>query len=192
MKKSILFITAILLTGCAKSPEHISLDTRLQNPLFAERYSEELVEGLVELKLQNHPLLENTKKEKYLEKEREYWLTKAKESRKTQNKGTKGSILPLESYAKGEALLLDSVLYVGTEFFTTPSPSLHFLLTTVVDPRDTEFPDETSLDLGALQSAYGAQHYIIPEVDDISLYRTVVLWDTELELLVGFAQLRGI
>ena len=53
-----------------------------------------------------------------------------------------------------------------------------------------EFPDETAVDLGRLESAYGAQHYAVPPLDYANQLRTAVLYDRELKRIHGFAQLR--
>ena len=97
--------------------------------------------------------------------------------------------MPINEYAKGDFLYIDDTLYVGTLFEIDPLPGLHVYLTTVVDPRDVEFPDDTAMDLGPIQTAYGAHAYEVPSVENPLLYRTVVLWDNELGRLHSFAQL---
>ena len=62
-------------------------------------------------------------------------------------------------------------------------------LTTAVDPRGVNFPDASALSLGLLQTPYGAQEYAFDESDSNPEFRTVVLYDTRLERIYGFAQL---
>jgi hypothetical protein len=100
-----------------------------------------------------------------------------------------GNMIPIGDFAKGDVLYVQGALYFGTLFEIDPLPDLHVFLTTVVDPREVTFPDATAMDLGLLQSAYGAQTYAVPEVDNPLLYRTVVLWDTEFGRLHSFGQL---
>ena len=66
---------------------------------------------------------------------------------------------------------------------------MHLFLSESVDPRDIEFPDDSSVDLGPILSPYGAQRYAVPTTDPPQRYRTAVLWDMKLERLYGFAQL---
>lgn len=59
-----------------------------------------------------------------------------------------------------------------------------------VDPRDVNFPDDTAIDLGQLESPYGMQRYSVPGAEEeVQQYRTVVLFDKSLERIYGFAQL---
>ncbi|MDA1208577.1 MAG: hypothetical protein O2904_00920 [bacterium] len=187
MKKLIL-LSSILLTACGQSNSaaSIQLDDLLKNPLFAERYAEEMVDRVVELKIQNDPLLEDEAKAAVVEKTRTKWLEKARDTRKRQRDGMEGSTIGINEFAKGDIIYLDDVVYFDTIFETTPGPNLHIYMTTVVDPRDVEFPDDTAIDIGVLQSPYGMQSYKVPMKDGI---RTLVLWDNDLERLWGFAQL---
>ena len=182
-------ISTILLFGCKNANTAVNTDALFGNPLFVERYAEEMVQGLVELKIQNDPILEDKGIAKTVDKERSAWMAKAKDARNKQREGRSGYFLEINKYIAGEALYLEDMLYFGTLFEVTPSPELHVHLTTVVDPRDVEFPDETSIDLGKIQSAYGAQTYPVPKIENPLLYRTVVLWDKELGQMHGFTQL---
>ncbi len=193
MKNTTITITviALLLTGCRSSTTDgtASLEERLKNPLYGERYAEELVDRMVEFKIQDDPILEDEKKAGIIEKTRKEWLEKGATARQKQNEGFRGQLITMKEYTRGEVLYADNTLYTGTLFTTAPGPNLHFHLTTVVDPRDVEFPDETAIDIGVLYSAYGAQTFSVPPVEDPQQYRTVVLWDNDLERLYGFAQL---
>ena len=190
MNKLTLLIPIIALAGCANSQtDSISLDKLLENPLFAERYADEKVDAIVEFKIQKDPIIEDPSKEKIMEKERKEWLAVAKDATAKQRAGTRGNLIEITEYANGEALYLEDKLYFGPELETIPSVELHVYLTTVVDPRDIEFPDEQALDLGELQTPYGAQVYNVPHQEDPLLYRTVVIWDEKLEKIWSFAQL---
>ena len=186
---TICSISALSLIGCQSTSTSVNTDALFDNPLFVERYAEEMVQGLVELKIQDDPILEDKGIAKIVDKERLEWMEKAKEARSQQRKGRNGHFITINKYISGEALYLNNMLYFGTLFETTPSPSLHVHLTTVVDPRDVEFPDETSIDLGEMQSTYGAQTYKVQKVENPLLYRTIVLWDKELKQMHGFMQL---
>ena len=180
----------ILLAGCTSSNSSgPNLEAHLLNPLYAERYYDNLVDRIVELEIQKDPILENERKKKIADETRRKALAGAQEAQKKQREGPRGFFIGVQEYAQGETLYLGDTLYLSTTFETDPGPSLHLYLSTIVDPRDTEFPDETTFDLGRLESPYGVQQYAVPEVEDPLLYRTAVLWDTKLERLYGFAQL---
>lgn len=182
----------ILLTGCATNTlprPDTSLEEQLRNPLYAEQYYDELVERLVTLEIRNDPLFEDEEKKERVEKARRTALANANEANTLQDKGTKGNVLSMGEFAKGEVLYLENMLYFSPEFETVPGLSLHVFMTTVVDPRDVTFPDASAIDLGPLSDPYGAQALPVPPVDIPLAYRTVVLWDTVLERLYGFAQL---
>ena len=180
-------ISAAALAGC--TAKTVTIDDLLQNPLFAERYAESMVDRLVELDITKNPVLEDPAKKAFVETQRKHWLEVAREAREEQREGTTGNLVPINEYAKGDFLYIDGTLYAGTLFEIDPLPGLHMYLTTVVDPRDVEFPDDTAMDLGPIQTAYGAQAYEVPSVENPPLYRTVVLWDDRLGRLHSFAQL---
>jgi hypothetical protein len=81
------------------------------------------------------------------------------------------------------------MLYLSSDFVSKPGTNLHVYLTTVVDPRDGSFPDPTAIDLGAIQTVYGAQQFAVPKQEKPELLRTFVLWDKGFNRLYGFAQL---
>lgn len=181
---------ALALPACSKPVvSDVSLDELLTNPLFAERYADEMVDAVVEFKIQNDPILQDAKKADVIESTRTKWLDTARTATKLQREGTAGNMINVTAYTRGEVLYLNDVLYTDTVFEVTPGPNLHLYLTTVVDPRDVEFPDESVIDIGPLQSPYGAQHYNVPPQENPLLYRTLVLWDEDLEKIWGFAQL---
>ena len=189
----LLVASVILLSGCqAKTVYEPDLDSMLQNPLFAERYSEALVDALVNLEIYQDPLLEVEDNAKTVDTAKEKWLKVAKQSRKDQRKGSKGGFVAMRSFVTGEVLYVPNTLHFAPEFITDPGIDLHVYFTTVIDPRDVDFPDETAFDLGPLKSAYGVQSYAVPEVEDPKLYRTAVIWDNAIGRLHGFAQLNPI
>lgn len=188
MRKIPLFIgLSLALAGCAATP--VSVEDLLKNPLFAERYAESTVDRLVELDIAKDPVLEDPAKKEYVETQRKHWLEVAREAREAQREGMEGNLVLINDYAKGDFLYINGSLYAGTLFEIDPLPGLHMYLTTVVDPRDVTFPDETAMDLGPVKTAYGAHAYDVPKVENPLLYRTVVLWDSELGRLHSFAQL---
>lgn len=187
MKK--LLPALLLLTACGQPDYHPDFEAKLQNPLFAEQYAEAMVDAMVNLEIYQDPILEDEGKKKVADKAKEFWLEKAKKARAEQREGSKGGLLPMKAYVEGEVLYRNNTLYFPAYFLSTPHPSVHVFLSKVIDPRDAEFPDPTALDLGLIQSAFGPQAYAVPEVENPREYRTVVLWDTKLERLLGFAQI---
>lgn len=191
MKKNLFLLLPLLLVSCKAVPggSGITLEERLQNPLFAEIYYDILLDRMVELDIQDDPILKDADKAKIVEDTRRDALAKAKAANTKQREGMMGNFISVAEETKGEALFVDATLYVGPTFESNPGPSVHVLLTTVVDPREGTFPDETSIDLGPLESPFGSQAMAVPPMEDASKYRTVVLWDTKLERIHGFAQM---
>ena len=161
----------------------------MDNPLYAERYAEEMVNVLAELEIQQDPLIADAAVKAQIAAMRDDWLAKAREARDLQRGGTSAQFAEMQQYARGEGLLLDGTFYLSSDFETLPGPGLRLYLTTMVDPRDGEFPDASAIDLGPLVSPYGAQQYAVADLSDPLAYRTAVLWDTTLEKIYGFAQL---
>ena len=186
-------IATLPLAACFGPPgqQSAELQQQIENPLYLERYAEEMVENLVKMAIDEDPILEDKRKAAVVEQSRTYWLEEAKRARREQQEGRSGTFIPMGRYSHGEVLLAsDGHLYIDSLFESTPSPSLHVFISTVVDPRDVEFPDESSIDLGLIRSGYGAQTYELPEnMENLLIYRTVILWDTELDQLQSFAQL---
>jgi len=192
MKKTLCASLALLaLTACqstSNSQEH-TLNYLLENPLYAERYAESMVDTMVNLEIYNDPTIEDENKRKIADTAKEKWLKIAQEARKEQRKGAKGQFIPAQEYAAGEVLYLNDTIFLAPDFDSSVGPSMHFFLTTVVDPRDVEFPDETAMDIGEIQSNLGTGRYSVPTVENPKSFRTLVLWDTKLERIYGFAQL---
>ena len=189
MKKSLPLLAALSLAACSGAAGTVTLEQNLQNPLYAEQYYDVLLDRMVELDIQDDPLMQDASKAALVEDTRLDALKKAKEATQRQREGATGQFIGAGEEVRGEALYANNMLYFGPTFETYPGPELHAFLSTVVDPRDVEFPDGSSLDLGRVESAFGAQSMAVPEVENPLLYRTVALWDTKLERLYGFAQL---
>ena len=190
MKKfSILTLAlSVSLIGCTAPTEKVTIEQLMENPLFAERYSDEMVGVLTDFEIKKDPIMEDKSMAKYITDLKVKWLKEAKKATNAQNEGRNGHFITMKQYTSGEVLFTYPKLYIDSVFETEPGPELHLYLTTVVDPREVEFPDETSIDFGVIPP-YGAQTFIVPEIEEPILYRTAVLWDTKLERLYGFAQL---
>lgn len=192
MKKTFIASLALLtLTACQNNTgNEQSLSYLLENPLFAERYSEAMVDTMVEFEIYEDPIIEDEEKMKIIDKTKEKWLKVAQQSRVDQRNGSKGSFTPINEFTAGEVLFTDGKVYLAPDFASVPGPSVHFFLSTVVDPRDSDFPDESAIDLGVMRSNLGTGRYDVEvEIDDPIKYRSLVLFDTELERLYGFAQI---
>lgn len=194
MNRASLLLAAITLTlaACGTPPAtpDLTLDQRLQNPLFAERYWDEMAERMANLTIQNEPVMSDASKAAIADRAREGAVELSQLARQKRNNGLFGAFMTMKELTEGYALLLDRTLYISSTFATYPGPSLHLFLTTDVDPRDVpDFPNANALNLGLLQSPYGAQSYKLPESVEDPGYRTAVLWDTKLGRLYSFAQL---
>lgn len=190
-KPSILLVLALGLTLAAcKAPLPPEAKDRLQNPLYAEYYYDELVQTLVDVELKKADIVaKDARMKALLDEERRAGLAKAEEATDRQDMGTRGMLVQAEAFAQGEALLLDNTLYFGPEFNIAPGPEIHLYLSKVVDPRDAEtFPTAEDIDVGVLISPYGVQQYATPDLDPAE-YRTLAFYDTRLKMLYAFAQL---
>ncbi|MBU2213096.1 DM13 domain-containing protein [Patescibacteria group bacterium] len=182
---------SLLITACSpRNTSTMTLAERLQNPLFAERYSKMLVGRLTELEIDKDPLLEDPKMQELVTSTKTKWMEVDREARRIQREGMKGEFVGIKEYALGEVLLLEHMLYFASDFETDPGPGLSIFLSDAIDPREVDgFPRTEEINLGPLQSPYGQQRYTIPETVDTTVFRTVILWDTELQRLYGFAQI---
>lgn len=188
----------ILLAACARGPA-VSDETAalLQNPLYAEYYQEDLVDYLVSLEIQNDPLTQQEETREMLDEARQHAIGLAREATQKQTQGRGGRIISDSELSRGEALLLEDTLYLGPDFDTVPGLELHLFLSTVVDPRDGVFPDPSATDIGQIQTAYGAQTYAVPAAPSSGTgsaaalpWRTLALYDVQLQRLFGFVQLQ--
>lgn len=190
MKRSLLLLAPLLLVACKTTTSDISYDALLKNPLFVEQYAEQLVETMVNLEIYEDPIVEDVAKKKVIDATKEYWLQQAVQARKDQRNGMKGNFIQITEYTEGEVLFTGDAVHFGPTFSVSPGPELRVILTNAIDPRDVTFPDETAIDVGELTVPYGAQSFILKEkIEDITQYRTVVLWDKKLDRLYAFAQM---
>lgn len=180
----------LLLTACG-TIQKTDIASELQNPLTASRYGDELADRLADLIIQKDPVTEKEGIADMLREKIETAKNLANAARDVQARGMMGALIPMKQTVLGYGLYVDDVLWLSSDFTSDPGPSVHVYLTTVVDPRDVTFPDDTAIDLGELQSPYGAQGYDVPHQDKPELYRTLVVYDTTLERIYGFAQLSG-
>lgn len=180
----------LLFTACG-TIQKTDISSELQNPLTASRYGDELADRLADLIIQKDPVIEKDGVEDMIKKKIETAKNLANEARDVQGRGMMGALISVKQTTIGYGLYVDDVLWLSSDFTTDPGPSVHVFLTTVVDPRDAAFPDDTAIDLGELQTPYGAQGYDVPHQDKPELYRTLVIFDTKLERIYGFAQLSG-
>jgi hypothetical protein len=180
----------LLLAACSKPAVSDELATRLENPLYAERYYDSLVDFMADLVIQNDPLTKDSATNAVIEKTRVDSLKLAQEATQKQSEGMMGVLVSDGEYVIGEVLLVDNTLYLGPDFETLPGPNLHAYMSTVVDPREGTFPDSSAVDLGLIGSAFGAHSYDVPKTSSGTL-KTLALYDTQLKRLFGFAQLNG-
>lgn len=180
----------LLLPACGRSGEAASVrfDALMTNPLFADQYWTDLTNSMVDIQLHKEAgIVDNDAKSKQADAIRKDAAIHEQAVARIVHSGRVGSFIPVKDHAEGSALIQGSTLFLSPGFATSPGPSLHLYLTTVADPRDGTFPDSTSIDLGLLQSPYGTQQYATAADKTI---RTVVLYDTTLQRIHGFAQLQ--
>lgn len=189
MRTSIFTILTATLVLSACGATGTSISEQNTNPITASRYGEELADRMADLVIQKDPILSEPGMEEYVNAEIEKGKKIAEKARDIQDRGMMGPILPMKQTVLGYALYVDDTLYLSSDFQSDPGSALHLYLTTVVDPRDGTFPDQTAIDLGVIQSQYGPSSYAVPHQDKPELYRTLVFYETKLKRLYGFAQL---
>lgn len=196
MKHSFFFVpltlSALLLAGCG---QNAAQGDPFDNPLYARFYYQDLANHMADYSIQNDPIMKDADKKKIVEDARADAMKGIADASAIINAGKRGSFMSDTDYAGGSTLLSGNTLYFSQDFNTYPGPSLHVFASTLLDPRGESgsiisFPNDASVDLGPLQSPYLAQAYDLPEEAKDMVLRTVVLWDTKLERIFGFAQLQ--
>ena len=184
-----------LLAGCASygPTQDAALQDQLRNPLYAEYYYDDLTNQMINLALRDDPVMDDDAKRALVDRTRTRALEHSALALKEQDRGLRGIFQSEQDLVLGDALLLDGVLYLSPTFDAAPGPSQGLYLTAAVDPRDGDFPDASAVRLGGLKNQYGAQSFDVSKLGPASgsgSLRTLVLWDDELGLLYGFAQLQ--
>ncbi len=195
MKKfsPLLFVASIALSACGAPTSSMTHDESMRNPLYAEYYWNDLVDTLTNIEIdatrkENAEFLKEKGNLDRLHSLKEDALAAAKKERAKRDDGASGPFARDTEETQGFIMLLDNVLYTNPSFNTPPGPSLHIYLSPVVDPRDAVFPDPDATDLGLLQQPYGAQTMVLSK-EPAKKPHVVVLYDTVLKRIYGFAQL---
>lgn len=196
-RSSALLALPLLLAGCGYGlpRQDAVLQDQLRNPLYAEYYYDDLTDQMISIALRDDPMMADAAKRNTIDRTRTRALEHAQYAIKTQMKGRSGVFVSDMHLVTGDALLLDGILYIGPTFDAAPGPSQSLYLTTTVDPRDGAFPDPTAVRIGGLKNQYGAQAFDVSTLTPAAgtgAFRTAVLWDDELNVLYGFAQLTAI
>lgn len=178
----------ILLSACSGTSQ-TSIEVQNRNPLTASRYGDELADSMANIVIQEDPLSKDPAMRKIIDAQIEHGKTIGDEARMKHREGMRGGFVEIKEEISGYVLYVDDMVYFSPDFLTPPGADLRVMHTTVVDPRDVLFPDPTTIDLGPLQSVYGAQQYSVPHQEKPELYRTVVIFDKKLKRIYGFVQL---
>jgi len=187
---SALPLALFLIAGCSQNAAQEDL---LRNPLYSRFYYQDLANHMADYSIQNDPILKDAEKKGIIESTRSRAVEHIANANALINAGKKGGFMSDTEYAAGTALLSGGTVYFSQDFNTLPGPSVRVYASTLLDPRGESgsvlpFPDESAVDLGPLKSPYMAQSYVIPAEAKDTAFRSIVLWDTRLERLFGFAQ----
>ncbi len=185
---SAAFLATLSLSACG-SQAGTTIAEENQNPLVASRYGDELADSMANLVIQNDEIIKDPIARSAIDAQITFGKQLGTDARQVQAQGMKGTLIPIKMEMAGDALYVSDMLFLASDFSTKPGPELHVLLSTAVDPRDIAFPDPSVIDLGVIQSIYGAQQYRVPHQKNPMLYRTLVLFDRKLSRIYGFAQL---
>lgn len=183
-----MLLTSLALAACSAAEDPLS------NPFTADWYYKDLGEGMMALEIREDPLLKDAALKSKAAAIREDAVQKSQEIAAKIAQGKQGPLMPSAEEVTGRALLLDGMLYLSPETNIRPGTELRVYLTTLGDPRDAAgsgatagFPDESAVDLGPVQTPYGASQYAVPA--SAAAYRAVVLYDKALNRIHAFAQL---
>ena len=188
----LLGCSVLFLAACSQSTA--GTGNQMDNPLYAKYYYQDLTDHMVDYTVQKDPIMSNPAKKNIVDATRSDAVAKVTDLSKKIDKGTSGQFQSDGDYAKGTALLLNNVLYIGPDFNVVPGPSLHMFISTSLDPRigtgALATLEPNAVDLGPLKDPYAAQTYMPPSPKENDKYRSVAIWDTQLQRIFGFAQLQ--
>lgn len=191
---TLLLPALLLLSACSSTGQ--SLSENLKNPLFAEYYYQDLATTLADVEINatlpgNAALLKDPARKALLEQQKTQATQNASTAQKVRDRASTGDFVSANESEQGTVMLVDGTLFTNPAFNSPAGPSLHIFLTTVIDPTDkpSAFPDSSALDLGLVNQPYGTSSYTLPSGAAKTHYRTVVLYDTMLRSIYGFAQL---
>lgn len=191
MKHSIflLIISSMALSACSQE-RTADLNTALKNPLFAERYSEEIIERLASLQIKEVEGVTDPETLTKIEKAKAQWQKVSDQASDIRFEGKYGrfNLVNNDDFVTGGVLIYNNTLYLSTDFEVLPSPNIVLYASTVVDPRENEvFPSAEDTKLLTLESPYGMQSYAVQV--DTSTLKSIVVYDTFLNRIIGFAQM---
>ncbi len=190
MQRTLAFLalSPLLLSACARGPSvGEDLAQKLENPLYARQYYSERMDYMVSLVIRNDPQTLSGATAERIDRLRTESLDRAREASRRELEGPRGSFSGPLGEVEGDVVLLGDTLFLGPNFYTSPGADLRMLLTDA-DPRAAGFPAGTTVDLGPLKDAFGAQRYSVPP--EARSLRTLVLWDRELGRAFGVVQLQ--
>jgi hypothetical protein len=189
MRRLLIVASIAALASCSSQTR--SLDDALENPLMAAEYGDQLAITLANLIISKDPIVQQDGMEAIIQREIASAKSIAKIGKEIANQGMRGTLVAQHEseQSDGEATYVNDTLYFSPSFYVSPGPALHVYLTQEVIPEEGKFPNDTSINLGKIQSPYGVQQYGVPRQDKPELYRTLVIYDTTLKRIFAFAQL---
>src|SRR5665213_2633715 len=122
---SLLFLAACSGSGSGNT----SLSERLQNPLYAQKYYEDLVTHMVSLQIHDDPILKNSAAKSAIDHARADGVQRAQDAAKMKDQGPHGTFISDGDEVQGSVLIANGMLYLGPDFFMAPGPSTHLFLT---------------------------------------------------------------
>ncbi|MBT3835170.1 hypothetical protein HOF56_02875 [Candidatus Peribacteria bacterium] len=195
MKKALTLIgSVIILSSCGiGNPSEVS-----DNPLAAEITADQILDFVSNMQIkaaERGEEIEDGKTLRAIDKALVDAKSMQKEAHKKQDKGKKGDFYRASehTFARGRALLIQGKLYFGFGFDISGAPGMKIYLSKHVAPHEKEeLFSEDFVEIGDLNSIYGAQSYEVPVLSetDWTEYRTVAIYSEPLEIMIGLAQIR--
>lgn len=93
-------------------------------------------------------------------------------------------------YGKGEVTVYEDLVRIGENFEVGPGPKFHVYLVPLEEVvPSTEVSRSMYVDLGRLRAFKGSQNFPIPAGLDLSVYKHVVIWCEQFDVLISPAKL---
>jgi hypothetical protein len=93
-------------------------------------------------------------------------------------------------YGSGKVTVYDDLLHLEPDFKVGPGPKYHVYLVPEADVTpETRVQDTMFVDLGRLKAFTGSQNYMVPDGVDLRLFKSVVIWCEQFDVLISPAAL---
>lgn len=189
---TLAIVSLTILTGCTVQipTDNVALQQRLENPLFAERYSEDLNDRLVYIQINDEAINTNDDLMKTIDATKDKWQKVSDDAsqKRFEGKYAPFNFLSNTDFVQGSALYYNGVLYLSSDLDIRATEDVSLYVSSKPDPRIGEFPSAEDTFVTVLESPFGAQRYETPI--DPDAIKSFVLYDPMLKRIMSFGQVR--